>query len=36
VIRTTPAATFKVGGTGSKQADQIIAVMMEQAGVIAP
>jgi tripartite-type tricarboxylate transporter receptor subunit TctC len=30
-MKSSPPATFKMGGTGSKQEDQIIAVMMEKA-----
>ncbi len=30
-IKTQPANTFKMGGTGSKQEDQIITVMLEKA-----
>jgi tripartite-type tricarboxylate transporter receptor subunit TctC len=30
-LKSSPPATFKMGGTGSKQEDQIIAVMMEKA-----
>ena len=30
-VKTQPANTFKMGGTGSKQEDQIITVMMEKA-----
>jgi putative tricarboxylic transport membrane protein len=30
-IKTQPANTFKMGGTGSKQEDQIITVMLERA-----
>ena len=30
-MKLSPPATFKMGGTGSKQEDQIIAVMMEKA-----
>jgi putative tricarboxylic transport membrane protein len=30
-IKTSPDKTFKMGGTGSKQEDQIIAVLMEKA-----
>jgi tripartite-type tricarboxylate transporter receptor subunit TctC len=30
-VKTEPANTYKMGGTGSKQEDQIITVMMEKA-----